>query len=124
MNLKKGYMVMNLKKLLLSCVLVGSIAFPVVASAGCNGSTSCTGKVDRTYFESNGDLYIRLTGLSVAAGTSCTASHKYGLVPYDHPKLKEFYAMALTAMSTGFTVGLRIVDSDANCELQYMYMDL
>ena len=95
----------------------------VLAGTCNNAGTSCTGFVERIYYNGAGDLFIRLEGVNIPEQTTCTGSQNYGLVTADNPRLNQFYAMVLTAFSLDNELALRMKTNSENCEIAYMFMD-
>ncbi len=109
-----------MKKIFSVFAVVGAVFCAGIAGAACT-STTCTGKVERAYFSGN-TLYVATDGDESALNCTSPAG-KYVTIPASDPDFDRKYAMILTAMASNFDIGLRVIDNDPACALQYVFMD-
>ena len=125
MGFKMNKIYMYFKNLLkigvFSTLVLGTV--PVAQAAGCT-STVCTGEIERIFYNAAGDMRIRLKSIDIRTqAQNCTTTANYGVVKTDNPRLKEFYAMALTVMALNKEISMRFLDASNDCEVQYTYVD-
>ena len=108
------------KAIYVVCMVVFLVLFSSSVYAACTADR-CVGKIERLYM-SGGTLYISTDGDESVL--DCTApAGVYITIPTSNPNFKNLYAMMLTSMSLNNTIGLRIENGSASCNLVYTYMD-
>ena len=101
-------------------MVVFLVLFSTNVYATCS-SDRCVGKIDRLYMNS-GTLYISTDGDETSLDCAAPGG-VYITIPSTDPDFKNLYAMMLTSMSLNNTIGLRIENGSAKCNLVYTYMD-
>jgi hypothetical protein len=101
-------------------VLVAALIALMGTSANANATFS--GQVLRTGLYGDGTLFIVFTGMANIAESGCTG-HARVHIPPSHARIKEFLALAMTALSsgtnlaggtTGCSGGVPTIDSTAS----------
>ncbi len=109
------------RKLITGAVVGLALAGSGAANAGCN-EAQCSGLIDTLYYDANGNLNIRLVGVNIPAESNCTGTANYAQVASNHERLKEFYALALTAYALGNPFSVRMASNSPTCSVSYVFM--
>lgn len=104
--------------------LMANVGFAQSSGVSCS-TIACGGEADvlisRVLPLDNGKILIDIVGHETESATmNCSLwQDRYITLNPDHPRLQENFATILTAIATGSTLTLRIVEGSNDCSLSY-----
>jgi len=106
--------------LFLLLVFCSASCFSACNARSCHG---VKGEVVKSIYPTQGGKVYLEAPPSHRGNLNCTlAEGTFMVLEPDHPLFKEIYSTVLTALSTGNTLQVRVVEGTSNCRVAYVRM--